>query len=152
MQYSTFKEMTKQLRFSRTENRFKDRKWEEIIPVHNVPTKWNWVVQYPDGLKLGEYVDIGPFTLIQARYGVQIGDNAQIGSHCSIYSHNTIDDTKGDIVIGEFACIGSHTTILPGVKIGCSAIIGAHSLVKTDIPDNAVAYGVPAKIVKEKTK
>ena len=45
--------------------------------------------------------------------------------------------------------IGSHTTILPGVSIGKNSIIGAHSLVNKDIPDNVVAYGVPAKVIKK---
>ena len=37
---------------------------------------------------------------------------------------------------------------MPGVKIGANAVVGAHSFVNKDIPENSVAYGVPAKVVK----
>ena len=53
----------------------------------------------------------------------------------------------GKVVIGKESYIGSNCTILCGVRIGERAIIGAHSLVNTDIPDEAVAYGVPAKVM-----
>ena len=46
--------------------------------------------------------------------------------------------------------IGSHSVVMPGVTIGENAIVGAFSFVNADIPDNAVAYGVPAKVVKPK--
>jgi len=120
--------------------------WKEIDIEHNKLTEWNWMVQYPETLKMGDRVSIGPFTLIQARYGVVIGDHVQISSHCSIYSHNTIDDTKGKVIIGDYACIGSHTVIFPGVTIGERAVVGAHSLVKSDIPAGAMAFGVSAKV------
>ena len=45
--------------------------------------------------------------------------------------------------------IGSHSTILPNVTIGKNSIVGAHSLVNKDIPDNVVAYGVPVKIIRK---
>jgi acetyltransferase-like isoleucine patch superfamily enzyme len=45
--------------------------------------------------------------------------------------------------------IGSHSTILPGVTVGKNSIIGAHSLIIDDIPDDVVAFGVPAKIIRK---
>jgi acetyltransferase-like isoleucine patch superfamily enzyme len=71
-----------------------------------------------------------------------------VGSHCSIYSVSTIDGKKGRVVLKENCRIGSHTTILPGVTIGKNAIIGAHSLVNRDIPDNVLAFGVPVQIIR----
>ena len=44
--------------------------------------------------------------------------------------------------------IGTHSTIMPGVTIGENAVIGAHSFVNKDIPDNVLAYGSPVKIHK----
>jgi acetyltransferase-like isoleucine patch superfamily enzyme len=38
---------------------------------------------------------------------------------------------------------------MPGVTVGLNSIVGAHSFVNSDIPDNAVAYGVPAKVVRK---
>ncbi len=111
-------------------------------------TKWKWICQHPLELKLGKDTDIGAFTYINARYGVEIEENVQIGSHCSIYSYSTIDSKKGKVILRKNARIGTHSTIMPGVTIGKNAIIGAYSFVKEDVPSNTVAYGVPAKVVK----
>jgi acetyltransferase-like isoleucine patch superfamily enzyme len=111
-------------------------------------TKWNWMCQYHENLKLGDKTDIGAFTYINAKYGVEIQKHVQIGSHCSIYSWSTIDDKKGKVVIMEKAKVGSHSIVMPGVTIGKNAILGAFSFVTKDVPDNAVVVGVPAKIIK----
>ena len=79
----------------------------------------------------------------------EIGDEVQIGSHCSIYSLSTIDGKHGKVSIGKKACIGTHSVVMPGVTIGENSIIGAFSLVNKDIPPNVVAYGQPAKVVKQ---
>ena len=112
-------------------------------------TKYNWVVQNLDGLDLGFKTDIGAFSYINAKYKVVIADEVQIGSHCSIYSTSTIDNSFGKVVLKRNCRIGSHSTILPGVSIGENLIIGAHSLVNKDIPDNVVAFGVPAKVMRK---
>lgn len=76
-------------------------------------TKYGWVVTCPKNLKLGYKTDIGFGTYINARYGVIIEDNVQIGSHVSIYSHDTERGISGTIIIRKGVLIGSHTTILP---------------------------------------
>lgn len=53
----------------------------------------------------------------------------------------------GKIEVFDNVFIGAGTTILPGVKIGPNAIIGAGSVVNKDIPENSVCVGVPAKQV-----
>ncbi|MCL2798774.1 MAG: CatB-related O-acetyltransferase [Endomicrobia bacterium] len=55
---------------------------------------------------------------------------------------------KGDIEIGNDVWIGANATILSGVKIGNGAIIAAGAVVVKDIPDFAIAGGVPAKVIK----
>jgi acetyltransferase-like isoleucine patch superfamily enzyme len=52
----------------------------------------------------------------------------------------------GKVVIGKESYVGANCTILCGVRIGERAIVGSHSLVTKDIPDEAVAYGVPARV------
>ena len=128
-------------------NRFRDWKYPEI--EEGKPTKYNWVVQNLDGLKLGYKTDIGAFTYINAKFGVIIEDEVQIGSHCSIYSTSTIDNTSGEVVLKKNCRIGSHPTVLPDVIIGENSIIGAHSLVISSIPENVIAVGVPAKVIKK---
>ena len=130
-------------------NRFSNWKYPEI--EDGKITKYNWVVQNIEGFDLGFETDIGAFSYINALHGVEIKDNVQIGSHCSIYSVSTIDDSHGKVILKKNCRIGSHSTILPGVSIGENSIIGAHSLVNKDIPDNVVAFGVPAKVVRKLT-
>lgn len=115
-------------------------------------TKWNWMCQYPENLKLGKNTDIGAFTYINARYGVVIEENVQIGSHCSIYSWSTIDDKQGSVVIKKNAKIGSHSVVAPGVTIGENAIVGALSFVNKDVPPNTMAYGIPIKLGRKSGK
>ena len=128
-------------------NRFLNWKYPEI--EDGKLTKYNWVVQNIEGFDLGFETDIGAFSYINALHGVEIKDNVQIGSHCSIYSVSTIDNSHGKVVLKQNCRIGSHSTILPGISVGKNSIIGAHSLVNKDIPDNVVAFGVPAKVVHQ---
>ena len=128
-------------------NRFSNWKYPEI--EDGKPTKYNWVAQNIEGFDLGFETDIGAFSYINALHGVEIKDNVQIGSHCSIYSVSTIDNSHGKVVLKQNCRIGSHSTILPGISVGKNSIIGAHSLVNKDIPDNVVAFGVPAKVVHQ---
>jgi acetyltransferase-like isoleucine patch superfamily enzyme len=125
---------------------FKNWKYPEI--EDGKLTKYNWIVQNKDGFELGFKTDIGAFTYINAKHSVIIQDYVQVGSHCSIYSVSTIDDKKGKVILKRNSKIGSHTVILPGVIIGENSIIGAHSFVNMSIPDNVLAAGVPAKIIK----
>lgn len=52
------------------------------------------------------------------------------------------------IVIGNDVWIGANATVLKGVCIGDGAVIGAGSVVTRDIPENAIAVGIPAKVIK----
>ena len=128
------------------ERRFEHWKYPEFD--ESGMTRWNWMCQHHSKLELGENTDIGAFTYINARYGVEIQEDVQIGSHCSIYSWSTIDDKKGKVTIKKNARIGSHSVIMPGLTIGQNATVGALSFVTEDIPDNAMAVGAPARVVK----
>lgn len=112
------------------------------------PTKYGWLVQYVDSFRLGFRTDIGAFTYINAKCGVIIEDHVQIGSHCSVYSISTIDSKHGAVLLKKNCKIGSHSIVMPGVTVGENALVGAFSFVTQDIPDNAVAFGVPARIVR----
>ena len=130
-------------------NQSRFNRWEYPEIDEGKPTKYHWVVQHKDNLKLGYMTDIGAFTYINAQHGVIIEDFVQIGSHCSIYSISTIDQKEGQVVLRKNCRIGSHSVIMPGVTIGENAVIGAFSFIRRDIPDNVVAVGVPAKVIRE---
>jgi len=130
-------------------SRFKN--WEYPEFDEKGMTKWNWMCQYGENFKLGRNSDIGAFTYINAKYGVEIQDGVQIGSHSAIYSWSTIDNKKGKVTIKRNSRIGSHSIVMPGVTIGEHSIIGAFSFVDKDVPDNVVAFGIPAKIVRKNT-
>ena len=124
-------------------SRFTEWQYPKIIEGQD--TKYGWRVSHVHKFIMGDRVDIGYGCFLMAAEGISIGTGAQLGSHCSVYSVNTIDDTRGPVIIKRGAKIGSHTVIFPGVTIGKDAIVGAHSLVKTDVPDGETWFGVPAK-------
>lgn len=125
-----------------------DKKWKKPIIKRGKLTKYNYVVQYPENLKLGKNFDIGTFSYINSKYGVEIQDRVQIGSHCAIYSHSTIDSKKGSVVLKKNCKIGTHSTIMPGVMIGENSIVAAYSFVNKDVPKNQIWAGIPAKLKK----
>lgn len=115
-------------------------------------TKYNWLVQNKQNLKLGYKTDIGAFTYINAKKGVVIEDYVQIGSHCSIYSVSTIDNKEGKIILKKNCKIGAHSIIMPGIIVGENSIVGAFTFVNKNIPANVVAFGVPVKIIRKLKK
>ena len=123
--------------------------WEKPLIEHGKMTQYNYIVQYPENLKTGKNFDIGEFSYINSEKGVKIEDWVQIGSHCSIYSHSTIDEKKGPVHLKKNCKIGTHSTIMPNVTIGVNSIVGAYSFVNKNIPDNELWMGVPAKFKKK---
>ncbi len=85
-------------------------------------------------------------------YLLEIGDNCVI-THCTILTHD--GSTKmhlgysrvGRVKIGNNVFVGQNSVILPGVKIGSNVVVGAGSIVMSDIPDNSVVMGNPARII-----
>jgi acetyltransferase-like isoleucine patch superfamily enzyme len=113
---------------------------------------------------IGNNVSIGDDCHITAINKIEIGDNVLIGKKITItdnshgkteYEQLSIPPlkrslfSKGPVVIEENVWIGDKATILPGVKIGRNAIIAANAVVTRDIPENCVAGGNPAKVIKE---
>jgi acetyltransferase-like isoleucine patch superfamily enzyme len=124
-------------------------KWTRPVIKHSKLTKYNYIVQYPENLKLGKNFDIGTFTYINCRYGVEIGNEVQIGSHCSIYSHSTIDNKKGPVILKNGCKIGTHSTIMPNVIIGENSVVAAYSFVNKSIPKDELWAGIPAKLKRK---
>ncbi|MHB1458307.1 MAG: acyltransferase [Armatimonadota bacterium] len=111
-------------------------------------------------LKIGNRVTIvGPNKLGgSGKYSVTVGDDTWIAAnvyicpntHCYKKRSKTISEQLyhgGDITIGSDCWIGINAVISPGITIGNGAIIGANAVVTHDIPDYAIAVGVPARVI-----
>jgi len=75
-----------------------------------------------------------------------IGHEAHIGKHALVGPSAAI---AGAVTIGEGATIAMRATVLDKVQIGAWAFVGAASLVTKDVPANTVAYGSPAKVIRD---
>ncbi len=111
-------------------------------------------------IEIGDNVDIGIGTIIYSRNGVRIGNNTSIAGQCYIIDSNH-GTAKGQLIqnqpmntaehgidIGSDVWIAAQCMILKGAKIADHAVIGAQSLVNSDIPENAIAFGTPATVAK----
>ena len=114
-------------------------------------------------ITIGRSADIGCNAILTANDSISIGDNVLIAGNCYIgggrYRTDRIDIpmmkqglyTKGPIVIGDDVWLGAGATVLDGVQIGKGCIVGAGAMVTKNLPEYAIATGVPAKIVKYRT-
>lgn len=116
------------------------------------------------GASIGKNVSLGNRTSIGVRCLVQaetrIGDNVMMGPECLIYTVNHKFDTeklrfegnteRKPVIIEDNVWMGARCIILPGVRIGKGATIGAGSVVTKDVPPYTVAAGNPAQVVKNK--
>lgn len=106
---------------------------------------------------------IGGGTYIGANSRVLVRSNVSIGSDCAISWNVTIMDTdfheildeigeprsvKAPVSIGNHVWIGAEAMILKGVHIADNAIIAARSVVVSDVPENVVVAGHPAKVIR----
>ena len=112
----------------------------------------------------GKAVSFGPGTQIyEPREGLAIGDNCLLAGGVMIcgvnHGYATRDipmrdqPTKAEaIVIEDDVWLGMGAIVLPGVRIGRGAVIGAGSVVTKDIPAYAIGYGIPCQVVGERPK
>lgn len=109
-------------------------------------------------ITIGEYCFLGHFSIILAQEKVTIGDKVLVSPNCFITDANhgirlgmpIIEQmgTNMPIRIGSDVWLGIFTVIVPGAIIGDGAVLGAASLVNSEIPPMAVAVGQPARVVK----
>ena len=124
----------------------------------------SWVVkmQRARGVKIGTNCHISPYVLMDLIYPgmITIGNNVTIGSNTMIYAHYNVTSNEllkengfprkvEQVIIDDGAVIGPGSIITVGTKIGKNTIIGAGSVVNNKIPDNTIALGNPARVIKK---
>lgn len=113
---------------------------------------------FGENVTLGDNSGIGINAFISSN--VSIGNNVMMGPDCIIYTANHSFENRGipmrcqgfsekkEVNIGDDVWIGGRVIILPGIKIGKGAIIGAGAVVTKDVPEYAIVAGNPAKIIR----
>ncbi len=112
---------------------------------------------YGCNLEIGDGVYFNANCVVLDCAKVSIGDNTFVGPNCQFYTpihpleykkRNTFIETAKPITIGKNCWLGGSVIVLPGVTIGDGSVIGAGAVVTKDIPENSVAVGNPAKVIK----
>ena len=113
-------------------------------------------IDYGKPVSIGERCFIQQCCTFFGRGGIIIGNDVFIGPKCNLITinHDPNPDNRSatygrPIVIEDKVWIGINATILPGVKIGYGAIVGAQSVVTHDVPPMTVVGGNSARIIKK---
>ncbi|ELS02159.1 acetyltransferase (isoleucine patch superfamily) [Xenococcus sp. PCC 7305] len=109
---------------------------------------------------IGASTYLNRHAFIDAILSLKIGRDCAVGPGCYLTDHDHGLDPEltplkqpmfaQATVIGDRVWLGANVTVLKGVTIGNDAVIGAGSVVTKDIPESAIAVGIPAKVIKYK--
>ncbi len=132
-----------------------------IVLEDSVIVNRNCLLQAKAGsIRLGQRTTIGSNSVIVSMAGVEFGEAVMVagGVYVSAGAYRFDDRSrpimdqvaysKGPIRIGDDVWIGTGAVILDGVTVGRGAVIGAGAIVNKDIPEFAVAAGVPARVIR----
>lgn len=137
----------------------------------------HWLARFnnPAGISIGHNTVIGNDAFLDGRYKrsgrsylrdffsptahpLTIGNNVSIAGEVRIFTmQHDIDDpdfkeVEGDVVIDDYAVIGTRVTILPGVHIGKGAVVASGAVVTHDVEPYSLVGGVPAKHIRYRFK
>jgi putative colanic acid biosynthesis acetyltransferase WcaF len=120
----------------------------------------HWQARFfaPWGVQIGEDCNLGNGIFLDGRRGVTIGNRVATGAEVMIYTlqHDadspTFDTVGGPVVIDDYVYIGPRAIILPNLRIGRGAVVGAGAVVTRDVPEYAVVGGVPARFIRQRPR
>ncbi|MDD6989119.1 serine O-acetyltransferase EpsC [Ruminococcus sp.] len=123
---------------------------------HNLKFIARWISQrsrHKTGIEIHPGATIGKGLFIDHGMGVVIGETAVIGDNCTIYQNVTLGGTGKDTgkrhpTLGNNVLVGSGAKVLGPFTVGDNARIAAGAVVLSEVPANATAVGVPARVVK----
>lgn len=102
---------------------------------------------------VGSIVEMGVMIHPEVRIGqgVFVGGSSVVAHHCVVGNFVLIGGGVvfgGDVSVGERSTLGVGTVLQPHIKVGRNVTTGIASAVTKDLPDNAIAVGVPAKVIR----
>ena len=121
---------------------------------HDVMARWiSQRAVRKTGIEIHPGAKIGKGLFIDHGMGVVIGETAEIGDNCTIYQNVTLGGTGKDHgkrhpTLGNDVMIGSGAKVLGPFRVGDGARVASGAVVLDEVPDNATAVGVPARIVR----
>lgn len=123
---------------------------------HNMKFIARWISQrcrHKTGIEIHPGAKIGKGLFIDHGMGVVIGETTEIGDYCTLYQNVTLGGTGKDVgkrhpTLGNYVMVGSGAKVLGPFKIGDHARIAAGAVVLSEVPANATAVGVPARIAR----
>ncbi|MDO9221170.1 MAG: serine O-acetyltransferase [Thiobacillus sp.] len=109
------------------------------------------------GIEIHPGATIGRRVFIDHGMGVVVGETAEIGDDCTLYHGVTLGGTSWDKgkrhpTLKPGVVVGAGAKILGPISIGANARIGSNAVVVKDVPDNATAVGIPARILDSATE
>jgi sugar O-acyltransferase (sialic acid O-acetyltransferase NeuD family) len=137
--------------------------------VHHEITATNPELLFPalvhETAVISAFSQVGEGTVVMP--GAVIGPNTRVGRHCIVNTRASIDHdsdmsdfsslapaatTGGRVRIGLRSAISIGAVIRHGIAIGDDCIVGASSYLNADLPSNKIAYGTPARIIRERIR
>jgi len=123
---------------------------------HNMKFLARWISQNArrrTGVEIHPGATIGSGLVIDHGMGVVIGETTEIGNDCTIYQNVTLggtgkDQGKRHPTLGNNVLVGTGAKVLGPFKVGDNARIAAGAVVLSEVPENATAVGVPARITR----
>lgn len=116
-------------------------------------------IEFGENVHLGRGVFINFGVTILSSAEVTVGDRAMIGPNCQLITptHPTDDvamrrggwERAAPVRLGADVWLGAGVTVLPGVEIGDGTTVGAGSTVTRSLPENCIAVGTPARVIRE---
>lgn len=127
----------------------------ERVRIWSTTARTEFAVFAGGVLEIGDGTSINYGTSIAATGAVRIGCNCMLGTHSMILDNDFheienrhVMPAPRPVLLEDNVWLANRTLILPGVTIGHDAVIGAGSVVMTDIPPRSVALGNPARVIK----
>ena len=138
-------------------------RWQIFKRIRKIVPELQFVdAVHPDSC-VAETAEIGAGTVIMA--GVVVNPYCRIGEFCILNTAASLDHdsvmedysclapgvvTGGNVSIGKFSAICIGAIVSHNIKIGSGTVVGAGSVILNDLPDQVLAYGIPARIVRSR--